>query len=396
MSSILNGIEVEEWFKDFAQKSGILNDAPFRMEDIIRLFDDQLNYRLNRARVFIAKEYVDANEWINRVIEKKPLPFINERVKIEFSKRLADLTIGTDTVLQLKNNQGENVIIAVDVTTNDSEVQDKLSKIRGHSSNHTKNNKNENIPFVRNVLGIDKHIVLLLDRTKNKLPSYEKLLDEIYSFAEVQSKTRLIDLTKLEPKERYNWRVEYEADPERMWKRYTQSFNTKPTAVLGLEVAKHALRENHSPKAVLNMLTQDPQYREYLRRDGGDRTRADIHAQGLLGKAQAELEQVRLNDAGQIAKGIGLVLENYGEAQPDGSVEFAGNTFVISKTQDEIVVREKRNGAEIFHLKEGKLLKYSPNSELKSKVSTLVKTIQEQKLQTQSTVAKQQSAKRSR
>ena len=345
MSKNLNGTEIEEWFKDFARKSGILKEDPFRMEEIIRLFDIHLNYRLNRARKFIGEDFVNGVEWIDNVIKKQSLPEISEKVKIDFSNRLADLVMGTDTVLQLKDSQGKDVKIAVDVTTNAPEVPDKLKKIRGYSSHESEHNKNENIPAVRSALGVDKHLIILLERTKNELPSHEKLLDAIYAFAKTTSKTRAVDLTSLDPKDRYNWRGEYETDPERLWKKYTQAFNAKSTAVLGLEVAKHALRENHTPKAVLNMLTYDPQYRIFLRRDNEDRTRADQHAQGILVKAQAELEQFRVKDANQIAEGISRVLAKFGQEQADGSLVFEGNTLRFTASPSEMSVQNIQSGA---------------------------------------------------
>jgi hypothetical protein len=257
MAQTLNGFELEEWVKAFAKKSGILDENPFIAEQTIVLYSNKLNQRLNWARPEINKLFIDGDKWLSQAINNQNITGVSAQVKNDFINKLADLVMATDLVVQLKNSAGKNVKIAVDVTSNDKELEDKLRKIRGYPTKNMVSKANKNIPEVRMELGIDKHLILLLNRTKTLLPSHATLLNAIYSFAESPSVTRAVDLSTLEPKDRYNWRVEYEADPERMWKKYTQAFNAKSTAVLGLEVAKHALRENHTPKAVLNMLTQD-------------------------------------------------------------------------------------------------------------------------------------------
>ena len=376
MTQTLNGFKLEDWVKDFAKKSGILDEKPFAAERTVILFSNKLNQRLSWARTEIGKVFIDSDEWLNQALNNQPIDGISAQVKNDFVNKLADLVMATDLVVQIKNSAGNNVKIAVDVTSNEMEVEDKLRKIRGYPTRNMVSKANKNIPEVRSELGIDKHLILLLNRAKNLLPSHAALLNTIYAFAESPTVTRATDLSALEPKDRYNWRVEYEADPQRMWKKYTQAFNAKSTAVLGLEVAKHALRENHAPKAVLNMLTQDPQYREYLRRDGGDRTRADQHAQGILAKAQAELEQSRVKDATQIAEGINRVLAKFGKEQADGSVVFEGNTLIFTASPSEMTVQNIQSGAVTFHIKDGQLLKHNVNSDLKAKVTALKKAME--------------------
>lgn len=377
MAKSLNGFELEEWVKDFARKAGILDEKPFNIEQTIVLFSNKLNQKLNWTRTEINKIFIDSDKWIAQAIDNKPLTEVSDQVKNDFINKLADLVMATDLVVQLKNSAGENIKIAIDVTSNDKELEDKLRKIKGYPTKNMVSKANKNIPEVRSELGIDKHLILLLNRTKTLLPSQEALFDTIYAFAESSSVTRAVDLSILDPKDRYNWRVEYEADPERMWKKYTQAFNAKSTAVLGLEVAKHALRENHTPKAVLNMLTQDPQYREFFRRDGGDRTRADLYAKGILDKAQAELEQARVKDANNIAQGITLILDQFGEGKGNGNFVFEGNTLRCSANSAEITVENLKSGSTIFHIKDGKLLKHNVNSDLKSKINAMKKMIQD-------------------
>jgi hypothetical protein len=395
MARTLNGFELEDWVKDFAKKAGILNERAFKAEQTIVLFHQSLNQRFTWAKFEIDTQFVDSEKWIEQALNKQPLTGISNQVKNDFVNRLADLVIATDLVVQVKNSSGQTLQIAVDVTSDKKELDNKLRKIKGYPTKDMVSKANKNIPEVRATLEIDKHLILLLDRTKNLLPSPETLLNAIYSFAESPSITRATDLTNLEPKDRYNWRVEYEADPERMWKKYSQSFNTKPSALLGLEAAKHALRENHTPKAVLNMLTQEPQYREYLRRDGGDRARADTYAQRLLTKAQSDLEQLRVEDAGAIAQGIQFLLENRGQAKEDGSIEYEGNTLRFSGNSSEILAQDIKSGAITFHVKDGKVLKHNVNSDLRAKMNAVKKTIQETPQQEQN-IGKRKSIRRGR
>ncbi len=381
MARTLNGFELEEWVKDFAKKVGILNEKPFKAEQTITLFNQRLNQRLNWIRPRLSQYFIDGDKWIEQVLNQQPLTGVSSQVKNDFVNTLADLVMATDLVVKLNNSSSQTIQIAVDVTSDKKEIENKLRKIKGFPTKDMVSKANKNIPEVRATLGIDKHLILLLDRTKTLLPSHETLLNAIYAFAESPTVTKAVDLTNLEPKDRYNWRVEYEADPERMWKKYTQSFNSKPTALIGLETAKHALRENHTPKAVLNMLTYDPQYRAYLRRDGGDRTSADIHAQGILERAQAELVQARVNDANKIAQGINLVLEHYGKLQEDGRTVFEDKTLRFSSTPTEMLVQDIKSSAVTFYIKDGKLLKHNVNSDLKAKVNNFKKLILQEKPQ---------------
>lgn len=286
MSRRLNGAELEEWFKDVARKAGILNETPFELEKTVRLFDEKLNHRLSWARTSIHKYFPDGEDWIDRTLHRRAIPNISAQLKHEFANRLADLVIGIDLVLQVKNTGGNTVQIAVDVTSNDREVDNKLRKVRGFSLPSSASKANKNIPLVREELGIDKHLVVLLERTPGRLPSTEKLLDVIYAFAESTSLTRKVDLTNLDTKDRTNWRQVEAADPARMWQKYTQGINSKASSVVALEAAKRAFKDNHSLEAILNMLTEDPQYRQFLRRDSGDRKAADTYAQSICTGAE--------------------------------------------------------------------------------------------------------------
>ncbi|NJM78057.1 MAG: hypothetical protein HC852_22645 [Acaryochloridaceae cyanobacterium RU_4_10] len=79
----------------------------------------------------------------------------------------------------------------------------------------------------------------------------------------------------------------------------------------------------------------------------------------------------------------------------DGSIEFVGATLKFSATESEMSVQDIKSGATTFHIKDGKLLKYNPNSDLRAKMSAIKKTIQEPPQQEQNP-GKQRSVRRGR
>ena len=191
MTQTLNGFELEDWVKDFAKKSGILDEKPFAAERTVILFSNKLNQRLSWARTEIGKVFIDSDEWLNQALNNQPIDGISAQVKNDFVNKLADLVMATDLVFQIKNSAGNTVKIAVDVTSNEMEVEDKLRKIRGYPTRNMVSKANKNIPEVRAELGIDKHLILLLNRTKTLLPSHATLLNTIYAFAESPTVTRV-------------------------------------------------------------------------------------------------------------------------------------------------------------------------------------------------------------
>jgi hypothetical protein len=279
-SKHLSGQEVEDWFRDFAQKAGIADKRTHSLEKVVRLLDDKLQWRLSQARLNAFQAFPDGPEWIDKISQGRSLPSIPADTKQEFVQFLLDRVVAIDASLKIRNSDGQEITIAVDVTTNATKEEEKLRKIRGHSGNEEGRNANNNrkIPEVRAELGYDKHIVLILNDDAQNLPRYEKMIDSIYAFAESKSQTSVLDLTELQPQERYDWRQEYEANPERMWQKYTAGLNLRSSSAITQEVTRRAIKAGHNEQAVLGMLTRDPQYRQIVRSDKGDQSRADNYA----------------------------------------------------------------------------------------------------------------------
>ena len=285
----LTGNDIEKWFKGFALKAEILGKVDKSLEEIVRLFNLKLNNRLISARVFVNRDYPYGNEWIDRILEGRSLSTIRPEIKQEFSDYLLDRVLASDTILTVQNSEGRNIKIAVDVTWNLSEERAKLLKVQGRSTATNKSENDKNIPEVRKLLGIDKHLILVVNNQTDQLPSDEKLLSEIYSFVDAKAKTRSLDLTNLDPSERTNWRQSEAANPEQMWQKYSKGVQSKASNVIALEAAKRAFRDNHTPEAVFQMLTHDPQYRQFLRRDSGNSKFADLHVRAIRAGAEVEV-----------------------------------------------------------------------------------------------------------
>lgn len=201
----LTGEELENFFKNFAQQAGILDSKVSKLEDVVRLFEEKLPYKFAKAERFVREDYPNASEWFHNILDQKALPPIREDIKEKLTNRLLDLVIATDAVIKVRGNDGIERKIAVDVTANFNREQEKVDKIRGISGSLKGSvNHNQNLSEVREALGIEKHIVLVMNNMTDKLPSFEKLLAEIYTFANVQSKTRVLDLREINNEQKLN------------------------------------------------------------------------------------------------------------------------------------------------------------------------------------------------
>jgi predicted nucleotidyltransferase component of viral defense system len=107
------------------------------------------------------------------------------------------------------------------------------------------------------------------------------------------------------------------------------------------------------------------------------------------------LQSQRANDAKEITQVIQMMLEKYGQAKEDGSIEYEGNTLRFLGTESEISVQDIKSGTTTFHVKDGKVLKHNPNSDLRARMSAIKKTIQETAQQEQN-IGKRKSIRRGR
>ncbi len=280
----LNGTELEVWFKSIAQKAGVLDTQGFKLEEVVRLFNQSIAERFKSARKNIDLEYPYGNQWIDRILEGRSLQ-ISEKVKAEFADKLLDLTLATDAVIKGKNEAGVEIRIAVDVTWNKSRKTEKVQKIRGNSKpGKSEIELNKNIPSVRKKLGLDKHIVLLLENQTDRLPSPEKLLSVINAFAEEKSLTKVINLRNLPEQERFNWEG-YACDPQKLWDECSPGIKERTAIETSVKIASKAMRKGHSPETVTQMIVHDPEYKRLLKLNQGVLTNSEAYAKFITAKA---------------------------------------------------------------------------------------------------------------
>lgn len=187
------GVKAEEWVKDFARQYQILNTTPQLLEKVVSLLENQLQYKLALARPHIRKEFGLANEWINSIVAGRRVSgSIEEKAKL--AEKLLDLCAATDIMLRLKDNRGNEHLIAVDVASNPNSETKKLDIIRGKrdAKDSPGFNRNQNIGQVRQALGITKHLILVIN--PDNPPAHEQLLNTIYAFANQPAKTGAINL----------------------------------------------------------------------------------------------------------------------------------------------------------------------------------------------------------
>ena len=286
----LTGEELESFFKDFAQQAGILDTKVSKLENVVRLFEEKLPYKFAKAERFVRDDYPNASEWFHKILDQKALPSIREDIKEKLTNRLLDLVIATDAVVKVRGNDGIERKIAVDVTANFTKEQEKVDKIRGISGPiKTPVNHNRNLPEVREALGIEKHIILIMNNTIDNLPSFETLLAEIYAFANVHSKTRVLDLREISNEQKLDWKKDVEEDPQRLWVQHSQGLTSKIPLERSIEVANRVIKKGFTREVILLMLVLDPEYKRLVNQNKGDRANADKYTSLVYNKAVDKL-----------------------------------------------------------------------------------------------------------
>lgn len=189
------GEAAERWIKEFAVDCRLLSKKEFSLGQVVKLFNTKLQLRMTSARLHIDKFFPFANDWIDLTLSDRRLPDrSSKQLQVELSHKLLDLVMATDVVLSIRDNQGIENLISVDVTSAPAKSKGKLNTIQGkrEDGEPTKFNRNRNLPAVRNELGIDKHLVLVIN--PNHPPEHQVLLSELYAFTNQQTKTGMINL----------------------------------------------------------------------------------------------------------------------------------------------------------------------------------------------------------
>lgn len=187
------GLKAEQWVKEFAQGYRILNTKAFSLEKVLPILNNQLQYKLLKARPHLSSEFPFANEWIDAILSNKQA-LGDAQEKSGLAAKLLDSCLATDLILRLKDNNSKEQVVAIDVTANPEKEQEKLNTIRGKrdKDDHPNFNRNANLTDVRRVLGITKHLILVIN--PDNPPADEQLLNTIYTFANQPAKTGSINL----------------------------------------------------------------------------------------------------------------------------------------------------------------------------------------------------------
>ena len=268
----------EEWVKKFAISNRILSKQDYPLEQLVISFNDKLQLRLHSARLHIDKFFPFANEWLDLILAGKSLPErSSQQTKIELVQKLLDLVLATDLIVELKDSRGRKCAIAIDVTADPQKEQEKLNTIGGRRKDHdpTKFNRNRNIPEIRESLGIDKHLVLVLN--PNYPPSYEQLLAELHGFANVSTRTRSINLwSSTNDIPRTSQQPQSSAlKPQELWRRYNQGITTSSDVQRQVAIAEKACQEGLQAK-LPDILACDPFVQKIQREQGGQKARQHI------------------------------------------------------------------------------------------------------------------------
>lgn len=279
----LEGSEIEEWFNKFTDAVGITAHEKYSMSKLVNLLSTEVPTRLTDASNRIYATYSEGGDWIDSITMGKTEPRIPNEQKQEFCKYLLDKVLATDSRVLISCADGSSRNILIDVTGNSKKKQEKINKIRGlpHSSDRNGENRNANIPKVRKALGIDKHLVLVLNNDRRLLPSYEKLLSELQDFANGKSRTGCLDLRDVPEHERFIEAPKTDAMAE-VFRQLQEKAADLPLAQQLTSIAKSSFLEGFEQTEVKAILTHHPYFQKYL--DTGQQRKGEQLAQDFVAK----------------------------------------------------------------------------------------------------------------
>jgi hypothetical protein len=289
----ISGTGAEKLFNRFIHDSVIdhsLDSSPSKQLDFVQSLDSFLPQRLRDGIKYGERKLFPASsEWLKEIQSTRfPVDLRNPELASQWTSFLADRVLAMDSIVKINNNDGKAVIMGIDITINPQpEVLDKkLAKIRGNKTNDNKQfNDNKNIPKVRQALGIDKHIILVLPGDTERFPSFDVILDRLHAAANEPAQTKLINLAELPLEQTLDWQKHFEqVQPQNLWRFYSDKFMEKEgrSATGGVrdlqKVAALAIDSGIGKEKVIAALQQSTWYKEQAassrpkERDFADRT----------------------------------------------------------------------------------------------------------------------------
>ena len=261
-SGRLTGQEAEAWVKEFTKRTYMLSKNQYPLEGFVRLLESELSHRFKNGRLYIYKDLPEGNIWIDNILSGKNIETIGQQNREDLSEYLMDKVVATDIIVELRDNNRKINRISIDVTIDPNKEEDKLGRVRGkpEKSDPPGYNQNANLPSVRKKLGINKHLVLILNSNRQKLPSYEYLLTELFAFANHKSQTKVANLLEVPENKRFKGNEAEQLEPKVLWDKYSKGIQGKDKIEISKQAALKAIRSGHERVAVLEMLRHDPQY----------------------------------------------------------------------------------------------------------------------------------------
>lgn len=148
------GFSAEVWFRLRMENLRMLDPQPPSMQAVKSVLEQYFQVRVERALLHMS-DVEDPEEWL-------------------------DLIFKTDVLLRLQNVEGQNLRIAVDVTTLPREVPNKLDMISSRL-----------FKIARKDLAIDRHWIVLVD--PQSLPSKDRLMDVLYEEVDKSGECAVIE-----------------------------------------------------------------------------------------------------------------------------------------------------------------------------------------------------------
>lgn len=268
MNERLSGTELENWYKRFAQEKGIAARSIPSAGKVVAAINRHIPERLKRAMPFIAKDIPDGWEQVT-TLQEKPNAILPKDKDAKISDYLLDKAVATDQLIEIKNESGRFVRIAVDVTGNPEKLQEKIDRIQGfpEPNDVLGKNRNLNIAKAREELAIDKHLILALNSQREKLPSYEKLLTEMQAFANAPEETRLTDLQIVQPSELFYAEPRFLQDPQRLLNIYSENATQKQPGPQLVEIATQAIQDGHPKERVEAIIIKHSFFDDYRQKN---------------------------------------------------------------------------------------------------------------------------------
>jgi hypothetical protein len=203
MDRIRNGLEAENWVKQVAEEYHLLFHDSYNLEDLVLLVERKLQKKFIDARIYCERKSssIDYAEFFKQILETKKIPDLTKEMERDIKNFLLDRVLSIDLIVKLKDNQGCEKKIAIDVTCEVNNQDSKLDVIQGRKKRTnltSRYNANKNIPEVRRSLGIDKHIVLVVNN-KN-FPSKNSLIEGLFAVANNPHEFQVLNLYKETPK----------------------------------------------------------------------------------------------------------------------------------------------------------------------------------------------------